>query len=321
MLSDSHSYFSAALSGEGSRAAVLAGLPVALAGAICVTRKFRCATDVTTPPPPARRRHSPAGEASASLCQIRSPRGFGSSCVLCRSIGPPPRSLARGGRIRIRSARLQKARGLDTCACSHVSSSEFPTQPVVERGRIDYICIPCSTTVRSTLHRLIRYSVRFDRPVRFRYGSCTVSAARRRRRRPRGYHASSVSSRPPFARPPFARRPRRSPGGAGPPARARARGHLQSRGGSLVHAGAPGLSGRYLRPSLRRLRAPPAGSGTGAAARRGPRIAIANSQPTAPGRGAIADPARPRAALEPSTKNGRVPFTQVVFYGTYSPWG
>jgi len=117
MLSDSHSYFSAALSGEGSTAAVLAGLPVALAGAICVTRKFRCATDVTTPPPPARRRHSPAGEASARLCQIRSPRGFGSSCVLCRSIGPPPRSLARGGRIRIRSARLQKARHVCLFAC------------------------------------------------------------------------------------------------------------------------------------------------------------------------------------------------------------
>jgi len=223
MLSDSHSYFSAALSGEGSRAAVLAGLPVALAGAICVTRKFRCATDVTTPPPPARRRHSPAGEASASLCQIRSPRGFGSSCVLCRRIGPPPRSLARGGRIRIRSARLQKARGLDTCACSHVSSSEFPTQPVVERGRIDYICIPCSTTVRSTLHRLIRYSVRFDRPVRFRLLRAPrlprieriVSAAVR--------SASGSGSRAPAGR---------------PARRARARGHLQSRGGSLVRAGA-----------------------------------------------------------------------------------
>ena len=284
MLSDSHSYFSAALSGEGSRAAVLAGLPVALAGAICVTRKFRCATDVTTPPPPARRRHSPAGEASASLCQIRSPRGFGSSCVLCRSIGPPPRSLARGGRIRIRSARLQKARGLDTCACSHVSSSEFPTQPVVERGRIDYICIPCSTTVRSTLHRLIRYSVRFDLlrpgPVRFRL-----------LRAPRLPRIERIGSRP--ARSLGVGRP-----GAGLPPRparrrrrARARGHLQSRGGGRLC-----VRGRGSPDDLRRLRAPPAGSGTGAAARRGPRIAIANSQPTAPGRGAIADPARPRAA-------------------------
>ena len=316
MLSDSHSYFSAALSGEGSTAAVLAGLPVALAGAICVTRKFRCATDVTTPPPPARRRHSPAGEASASLCQIRSPRGFGSSCVLCRSIGPPPRSLARGGRIRIRSARLQKARGLDTCACSHVSSSEFPTQPVVERGRIDYICIPCSTTVRSTLHRLIRYSVRFDRPVRFRYGSCTVSAAAPAPRLPRIERivsaavrsASGSGSRAPAGRP--------APSGAGPRAPPEPRGVACSCGGAGVRTTLGG-SGHRRR-----------GPGPGAAARRGPRIAIANSQPTAPGRrrGAIADPARPPArpipsTLEPSTKNGRVPFTQVVFYGTYSPWG
>ena len=319
MLSDSHSYFSAALSGEGSTAAVLAGLPVALAGAICVTRKFRCATDVTTPPPPARRRHSPAGEASASLCQIRSPRGFGSSCVLCRSIGPPPRSLARGGRIRIRSARLQKARGLDTCACSHVSSSEFPTQPVVERGRIAYICIPCSTTVRSTLHPG-SYDIPFASTVRSGFGTVLVLfRLLRRPRRPRGYHASSVSSRPPFAR-----RRARGPGlpPAAPPVGRGPAGTSRAAGGRLF------VRGRGSPDDLRRLRAPPAGSGTGAAARRGPRIAIANSQPTAPGRGAIADPARPAAparpipsTLEPSTKNGRVPFTQVVFYGTYSPWG
>ena len=250
MLSDSHSYFSAALSGEGSTAAVLAGLPVALAGAICVTRKFRCATDVTTPPPPARRRHSPAGEASPSLCQIRSPRVFGSSCVLCRSIGPPPRSLARGGRIRIRSARLQKARGLDTCACSHVSSSEFPTQPVVERGRIDYYMYSNALPQipQSGPHYIGSYDIPFASTVRSGFG-CSA---------PRGYHASSVSSRPPFGFAPRRGPPRPAPprpSGAGP----RAPPDNQSRGGSLVvvRAGA-----RESPNDLRRLRAPPAGSGT-----------------------------------------------------------
>lgn len=89
------------------------------------------------------------------------------------------------------------------------------------------ICIPCSTTVRSTLHRLIRYSVRFDRPVRFRL-----------LRAPRLPRIERIGSRP--ARSLGVGRP-----GAGLPPRparrrrrARARGHLQSRGGSLVRAGA-----------------------------------------------------------------------------------
>jgi hypothetical protein len=101
----------------------------------------------------------------------------------------------------------------------------------VELIYIYVLSIPCSTTVRSTLHRLIRYSVRFDLlrpgPVRFRL-----------LRAPRLPRIERIGSRP--ARSLGVGRP-----GAGLPPRparrrrrARARGHLQSRGGSLVRAGA-----------------------------------------------------------------------------------
>lgn len=94
-------------------------------------------------------------------------------------------------------------------------------------GRIAYICIPCSTS-ESVPHYIGSYDIPFasSRPVRL-FGCCA----------PRGYHASSVSSRPPFGFAPPSRSARPGPGPR-PARRARARGHLQSRGGSLVRAGA-----------------------------------------------------------------------------------
>ena len=136
------------------------------------------------------------------------------------------------------------SRRLDTCACSHVSSSEFPTQPVVERGRIAYICIPCSTTVRSTLHRLIKYSVRFDRR-RSGFGCCAPRGRTTHRAYRLGRRSLGVGLGVPGSR----RRPaRRARGPAGTSRAAGGRLFVRGRGGSP--------------DDLRRLRAPPAGSGT-----------------------------------------------------------
>jgi hypothetical protein len=114
-------------------------------------------------------------------------------------------------------------------------------------GRIAYICNPCSTS-ESVPHYIGSYDIPFASTVRSGFG-CSA---------PRGYHASSVSSRPPFGFAPRRGPPRPAPprpSGAGP----RAPPDNQSRGGSLVvvRAGA-----RESPNDLRRLRAPPAGSGT-----------------------------------------------------------
>jgi hypothetical protein len=95
----------------------------------------------------------------------------------------------------------------------------------VELIYIYVLSIPCSTTVRSTLHRLIRYSVRFDRR-RSGFGCCAPRGRTTHRAYRLGRRSLGVG-RPGAPAP----RPR-------PARRARARGHLQSRGGSLVRAGA-----------------------------------------------------------------------------------
>lgn len=97
-----------------------------------------------------------------------------------------------------------------------------------------YICIPCSTTVRSTLHRL-SYDIpdRFDRPVRFRLHA-----------RPAVPRIERIVSAAVRVRSASRRSCPRARAAARPARRARARGHLQSRGGSLVRAGARETSGR-----------------------------------------------------------------------------
>ena len=112
-------------------------------------------------------------------------------------------------------------------------------------GRIAYICIPCSTS-ESVPHYIGSYDIPFaSGAVRSGFGCCA----------PRGYHASSVSSRPPFGFAPPSRSARPAPAPAPPVGRGPA-GTSRAAGGRLF------VRGRGSPDDLRRLRAPPAGSGT-----------------------------------------------------------